>query len=82
VEVDDMTAPSTLYFVLVKDDEGNIHEWHSPKTPQEAGLKKVELDDTRGYETYTRSKYARCQLRWQWILLRRFRANAARRPKP
>lgn len=45
--------PSTLYFVLVKDDDGHILEWTTAKTQQEAEMKKVGLEYTSGYEIYT-----------------------------
>lgn len=56
MEADDVMKPrnpSILYFVLVKDDEGHVYEWKTENTQKEAELKKVEMEETRGYESYT-----------------------------
>jgi hypothetical protein len=45
--------PSTLYFILVKDDEGNLNEWTHKNTIEEARDKKLEMEENRGYEKFT-----------------------------
>ena len=44
------SRPGTVYFVVVKDDEGNLKEWSSKKSQKEAEAQKIELEETRGYE--------------------------------